>query len=257
MFAVTAAQLRKLAPPAKQSIIDELAGAATLLAAHGIDTRLRWCHFVAQLAHESDSFATTVEYASGAAYEGRKDLGNTQPGDGRRYKGRGLIQCTGRANYRAFTQWMRARDPSCPDFEQSPEVVATFPWALLSALWYWSTRGLNAFADADDVDTITRRINGGTNGLADRKAKLALAEAIWPAAAAPQPVRPVLREGDKGDDVKVLQRALWDAGYALNPDGDFGPRTRAAVLSFQKARKLTVDGVVGKNTWAALFPEQK
>src|SRR5690349_23587399 len=84
----------------------------------GIDTPLRLCHFMAQLAHESAHFSVTREFASGAAYEGRKDLGNTLPGDGRRYRGRGLIQTTGRRNYRDATNDIRTMVAIAPDFEQ-------------------------------------------------------------------------------------------------------------------------------------------
>ena len=101
---------------------------------------LAMCHFMAQLAHESAGFQTTREFASGKAYEGRKDLGNVQPGDGQRYRGRGLIQTTGRANYREARDDIRKIVPDAPDFEQQPQDLEKFPWALLSAVSYWTRR---------------------------------------------------------------------------------------------------------------------
>jgi putative chitinase len=131
------------------------------------DNLLRLAHFMAQLAHESGSFRYMEEIASGAEYEGRKTLGNTRPGDGKRYKGRGPIQLTGRANYRTFGRRIGI------DLERHPEIAAVPSIGLHTALEYWDDRGLNALADRDDVLAITRKINGGTNGLADRKHHLA------------------------------------------------------------------------------------
>lgn len=127
----------------------------------------RLAHFMAQLCHESGGFRYMEEIASGAAYEGRADLGNTSPGDGKRFKGRGPIQLTGRANYRHFGRAIGI------DLERHPEIAAVPSIGLHTALEYWSQRKLNALADADDVVAITRRINGGTNGLEDRKRHLA------------------------------------------------------------------------------------
>lgn len=137
---------------------------------YGIEWPLRLAHFVAQLAHESDGFSTTEEYATGSAYEGRRDLGNVNPGDGRRYKGRGLIQLTGRANYRTYGTLLHL------NLEGQPEIAADPVTSLRIACEYWRQKKLNVYADADDVLTITRRINGGTNGLTDRKAYLAKAK---------------------------------------------------------------------------------
>ncbi|WLA02795.1 glycoside hydrolase family 19 protein [Xanthomonas translucens] len=139
----------------------------------GIVTALQKAHFLAQVAHESDGFATAVEYASGKAYEGRADLGNTKPGDGVRFKGRGLIQLTGRENYAAFSNAMGR------DFVAAPELVATLPYAALVAGWFWTRKGLNQPADRDDVVAVTKRINGGTNGLDDRKRRLAQAKKLF------------------------------------------------------------------------------
>ncbi|GAA4827565.1 hypothetical protein GCM10023232_27370 [Sphingosinicella ginsenosidimutans] len=148
-------------------------GAAVHVPAAGIDaTPLRFAHFFAQLGHESDGFRAMEEYASGAAYEGRADLGNTQPGDGKRYKGRGPIQITGRANYRDFGRRIGI------DLESHPEIAAVPSIGMLTACTYWTVRGLNALADADDVEGITRRINGGLNGLDDRKARLAVMKGL-------------------------------------------------------------------------------
>jgi putative chitinase len=136
--------------------------------AYGImDNELRLAHFMAQLVHESGSFRYMEEIASGSAYEGRADLGNTQPGDGKRYKGRGPIQLTGRANYRTFGRRIGI------DLENHPEIAALPCIGLHTALEYWADRKLNALADADNVEAITRKINGGLNGFADRKAHLA------------------------------------------------------------------------------------
>ncbi|EQB03848.1 glycoside hydrolase family 19 protein [Sphingobium sp. HDIP04] len=132
--------------------------------AYGImDSKLRLCHFMAQLSHESGGFRYMEEIASGAAYEGRKDLGNTQPGDGKRYKGRGPIQLTGRANYREYGQALGIA------FEEHPEIVAIPSIGLHVALEYWKRKGLSALADNDDLEGITRKVNGGVNGLSDRK----------------------------------------------------------------------------------------
>jgi putative chitinase len=138
-----------------------------------ITSELRMAHFIAQLAHESASFRYAEEIASGEAYEGRSDLGNTQPGDGRRFKGRGLIQLTGRANY---TEYSRAAGV---DYVAKPQLLASDPFAAVDvACWFWNSRKLNALADADDVKAVTRRINGGFNGLDDRIEYLSRAKAV-------------------------------------------------------------------------------
>jgi len=141
----------------------------------GIVTALQKAHFLAQVAHESDGFRTATEYASGRAYEGRKDLGNTQPGDGVRFKGRGLIQLTGRANYHEYSHAMYG-DDRCV---RNPAMVAELPDAALAAGWYWQSRRLNVLADKDDIRAVTKRINGGYNGLADRQRYLDKAKAFW------------------------------------------------------------------------------
>lgn len=135
----------------------------------------RLADFIAQCAHESAGFTTTTEFASGVAYEGRKDLGNTQKGDGRKFRGRGLIQDTGRAIYAELSKVFGV------DFIANPEKLAEFPYAALAAAHFWKTRDLNKFADSSDFKGETKRINGGYNGLASReayqaKAKFALAD---------------------------------------------------------------------------------
>lgn len=133
-------------------------------------TALRMAHFLAQIAHESAEMRYTEEIASGAKYEGRKDLGNVVKGDGVRFKGRGLIQVTGRTNYAAYKKFCGY------DVVAKPELLAQPVGAVRSAMWFWQTRGLNALADADNLLAVTKRINGGTNGLEDRRKYLALAK---------------------------------------------------------------------------------
>lgn len=147
--------------------------------AAAIDTPLRQAHFLAQIGHESGGLRWTEELASGEAYEGRADLGNRRPGDGRRFKGRGLIQLTGRANYRAFGeavgQDLTSDAGACRVAEEPALCVG-------AATWFWSRNGLNALADRDDLEAVTRRVNGGLNGLADRAAYLRRARLLLPAA---------------------------------------------------------------------------
>src|SRR5690242_10998310 len=134
-----------------------------------INTCLRQAAFLAQLAHESGQLVYMEEIASGAAYEGRKDLGNTQPGDGKRFKGRGPIQLTGRANYRAAGQALGI------DLENNPTRAADPDVGFRTAAWYWNNRNLNSYADAGNFDAITYRVNGGYNGKASRDAYYARA----------------------------------------------------------------------------------
>lgn len=145
----------------------------TTMETRSIHTPLRRAHFLAQLGHESGSFRYNEEIASGTAYEGRKDLGNTTTGDGVKFKGRGLIQLTGRTNYIAYGKSI-GRDLTV---DGNWNLVATDPeLAVDAAGWFWETNGLNELADADNVEKVTKRVNGGHNGLADRKAYLARAK---------------------------------------------------------------------------------
>lgn len=135
-----------------------------------ITTLLRVAHFLAQAAHETDGFKTLEEYASGRDYEGRVDLGNTQKGDGRRFKGRGIFQLTGRANYTKM-----AKRLNLPLLEQ-PELAAAPRTSAHIACLYWSDRKLNDAADRDDIKAVTKAINGGYNGLNDRAVRLLVAK---------------------------------------------------------------------------------
>ena len=142
------------------------------LAEFDLTTPLRQAHFLAQLCHESGSFNYLEELASGEDYEWRDDLGNVQAGDGVRFKGRGLIQITGRTNYHD------CGDALGQDLIATPTRLADPDLACRSAGWFWNTRYLSAFADRDDVDTITYRINGGYNGYDERVEFLNTAKAV-------------------------------------------------------------------------------
>lgn len=236
-----------------------------------ITSYLREAAFLAQLAHESGELRYMEEIASGSAYEGRKDLGNTQPGDGKRYKGRGPIQLTGRANYETYGQLLGL------DLINNPTIAATPQVGFRIAGQFWVKKGLNPLADQQNFKEITRRINGGYNGLDDRtkyydRAKQVLnkddvVDGAAPVAPAPPPAPvagevvneapaypgTVLRQGSKGADVQTMQQRLADLGYAISVDGNFGPGTRAAVVDFQGKKGLTNDGSCGPATWAALW----
>jgi len=161
---MTADELRRILPQSA-SRADLFAGPLTAaMEEFDINTPARQASFLSQIGHESGQLRWVRELASGKAYEGRRDLGNTQPGDGVRYKGRGLVQITGRANY---TACMMALDIDCVE---QPELLEQPINACRSAAWFWKSHGLNELADKGDQVKVTRRINGGTNGLADRLA---------------------------------------------------------------------------------------
>lgn len=145
-----------------------------------INTPARAAAFLAQIGHESGYLLYNKEIwgptAAQLRYEGRKDLGNTRPGDGSRYRGRGLVQMTGRANYAKTRDELRKNFPDAPDFEATPEKLEEPKWAALSAGLYWHVKNLNALADAGKFELVTRRINGGLNGQADRLRLHALAK---------------------------------------------------------------------------------
>lgn len=174
---------------------------------YNITTGRRVAAFLAQVGHESASFTRTVEnlnYSAGGlletwpnrfdigtaksaerspqtianiVYAGR--MGNTETGDGWKYRGRGLIQVTGKANYEAIRDAMDARmGVLVPDFLALPDALIEPRWAALSAGAYWDEHELNLLADACDFDSITRRINGGLIGSADRNARYAKAKAV-------------------------------------------------------------------------------
>jgi putative chitinase len=159
------AALRKVCPNLTVAQSQHVAaGLTTAFARFHITTRLRAAAAVAQFAHESDGFRTSTEYASGAAYEGRRGLGNTMRGDGVRFKGRGRIMITGRSNYAAVSRGIGV------DALRHPEKLAESPWSELASAWWWSEHGCNALADRGlaGFTALTRCINGGTNGLASR-----------------------------------------------------------------------------------------
>lgn len=133
-----------------------------------VERAAMWC---AQLGHESGGLQWMEELASGEAYEGRADLGNVRTGDGRRFKGRGPIQVTGRHNYTALSAWAHTcgLTPSPTFFVDQPAQLASDKFGFVGAVWYWTiARDMNRYADARDINGATRAINGGTNGLDDR-----------------------------------------------------------------------------------------
>jgi putative chitinase len=136
----------------------------------GITTPRRQAMFLAQLGHESGGLKWMEELSSGRQYEGRRDLGNTQRGDGARFKGRGPIQLTGRANYK------KAGSELGLDLVNNPKRVADLDVGFRTAAWYWKDRGINAPADRGDLRGATRLINPGLRNLQDRAAYYARAK---------------------------------------------------------------------------------
>lgn len=190
-FLIEAAQLTAIAgitTPLMPALADWMNRTCPLYA---IDTPQEFCHFLAQACHETDHFRTLREYASGQAYEGRRDLGNTQPGDGVRFKGRGIFQTTGRSNYLQLGIKKGRRDL----FINTPALLEQPEYAVWSACEYWQGRGLNDAANHADSDILKKKyrgavidlspvefisitINGGYNGMDDRKQAYAMARRV-------------------------------------------------------------------------------
>lgn len=157
---------------AQARIVEAIAGSfARTLEEYEIDTPLRIAHFIAQITQESAGFRTTEEFSDGSAYEGRADLGNTREGDGRLFKGRGLIQLTGRSNYARV-----AKELALP-LDREPGLAAAPATSLKIACVYWRDHAINQKADRDDLIGVTRRVNGGLRGLPQRRRYLVRAKA--------------------------------------------------------------------------------
>ena len=169
--------------------------------------------FLAQVMHESGGLRYVREIwgptKAQKGYEGRADLGNTKPGDGKRFMGRDVIQVTGRSNYRQLTAWVRKTFGKGPDFEAKPELLESPEWLGIGAIWYFLTRkGLLDYARAGNIEMVTKRVNGGLNGYADRLK--------W--------YERIALEMLKASDVRTFQ-----AQAGLVVDGISGPKTRAAM----------------------------
>lgn len=277
--------VRSVAFNALPNYLDAITQSAALLEQRGINTPLRLAHFFAQALHETGGFtilresmnysaprmmqifgvnrhsaAVTEAEAADLAHDEKRiaervyglgnpskarELGNSQAGDGFLYRGNGVLQTTGRGAH------IRIGAATGVDFEKHPELATTAEHALKPPVEEWSHRGLNDFADRDDIRTITLRINGGFNGFADRQIwltklkKALIATGDLPAGA---------EIGSPNDDVKSLQGDLNTLGASprLVEDGRLGPATMAAVKVFQAASGLTADGIAGPVTLAAI-----
>ena len=285
MSLITEAQLAVMIPTNKE-VGEWCAALNEMLPKYGITTDKRIAGFISQCAHESMDFRVLEENLNykeatllkvfpryfgpgkenAAEYAGKPEkianyvymdknrskagaLGNVKEGDGHLFRGKGLKQCTGRSNVSAFgkTVGMTA--------EEAAAYLLTKKGALESALWFWGSRNLNEVADTGDVVKLTKIINGGDIGLADRQQRYAKAMAAMggkitapAAAAAPAATAGSMRRGSEGDGVKKLQAKLGIAA-----DGDFGPGTEAALKKWQAENGLTADGVAGPKTLEKLF----
>ena len=170
---ITALQLLQILPNAGQVAGVFVPVLNTAMSRYQIVGAKRIAAFLAQIGHESGQLKYVKEIwgptKAQAKYEGRVDLGNAVEGDGSKYRGRGLIQITGRANY------MTCGEALALDLLNQPELLEKPQHACMSAAWYWASKGLNTLADAGQFDKITQRINGGQNGAADRQALYARA----------------------------------------------------------------------------------
>jgi putative chitinase len=285
MSLLTEAQLAAMIPTNKE-VAEWCAALNEMLPKYNITTDKRIAGFISQCAHESMDFRVLQENLNykeatllkvfpryfgpgkenAAEYAGKPEkianyvymdkhrskagaLGNVKDGDGWLFSGKGLKQVTGRSNTTAFgkTVGMTA--------EEAAAYLLTKKGALESALWFWNSRNLNEVADTGDQVRLTKIINGGDIGLADRQARYARAMAALGGkievsinSQITDAVTQILRRGSKGDMVKKMQAKL-----GLTADGDFGPGTEAALKKWQSANGLTADGVAGTKTMTKLL----
>ena len=287
MFELQKEHLAKLIPGNKN--VDEWFEALVdVMPKYGINTERRAAHFISQCAHESNNFRSLQENlnysekalkavfgryfgnppkANAAEYARNPEkianrvyfdkyrkykMGNTNEGDGWLFRGRGLKQLTGRENYTKFGESVNMTA------EEAAEYVATPAGAVESACWFWDTKKLNNIADTDNVTKMTKVINGGNIGLADRQQRYAKAMEVFG-----NPVSiveddgddnfdideiGVLRKGSRGEGVKMMQEAL-----GVGADGAFGPGTERALKAWQTANGLTADGIAGPATLGVLL----
>lgn len=203
--------------------------------------------YFSKAGRNAADYAKQPEKIANVIYASRMANGDTASGDGYRFRGRGVVQLTGRDNYTAFGKTI-ALSP-----EQVIDYVQTKKGALESACWYWNSRKINLACDEGDIVKMTKLVNGGTIGLEDRKKHYESALAIL-GGAVPAPITNaasipgVLKKGSTGEAVKRMQAEL-----GLEDDGVFGPGTEAAVKKWQAANGLAADGIVGPKTLAKLL----
>jgi putative chitinase len=275
--------------PGNAKVDDWYAALCDILPKYDITTPRRVAHFISQCAHESNNFRSLEENLNysekslnavfpryfGAGKRNAADyarqpekianyvymdefrsakMGNVNEGDGWRFRGRGLKQLTGRHNYTAFGKSVNMTA------EEAANYVATEKGAIESAAWFWDTNKLNTIADTDDVVKMTKRINGGNIGLADRQQRYGKAMAVLGSPVSLAEAKDddnddidvgdigVLRKGSKGEGVKMMQEAL-----GIGADGIFGPGTERKLKEWQAANGLTADGIAGPATLGKLL----
>lgn len=269
-LAITKDQLRTIFP--KNREIDEWYDVMEdMLPKYDITSKERIAAFLAQCGHESGQFniiqenlnysanallrvfgryfrdrdvnayARNPEKIANLVYANRMNNGDAESGDGYRFRGRGVIQLTGRYNY---TEFAKTKGKTA---EEIIPYLETKEGALEAACWFWTVNGLNSLSDKGDMITLTKRINGGTNGLEDRMHYYHISMRVLGGEVNVTSARTV-RKGDKGPAVVKIQEAL-----GITADGDFGPSTFEAVMRFQLRNGLQADGVVGPATQNKLF----
>lgn len=282
--------VKRVAPNAKPNYLEAIKTGQDLFDKHQITTPLRMSHFLAQALHETGGFtvlrenmnysakrlvqifgvgqhsaAITVAEASKLEHKPEeiaervyglgnprkaRDLGNTQKGDGFRYRGNGVLQTTGRGSHKKMGELVDV------DFENNPDLVTDPKHALKPALAEWSENNLNKFADKNDIRTITKIINGGFNGFEDREKWF---DRVWLLLKNENEPTESHEIGVGQDDIKELQESLNDLGAdpKLEVDGRYGPKTKQVVKEFQAATGIKVDGIIGPVTEAMIMLKLK